>query len=431
MMKIVEYPQRGLWKKISVRPQKSAEIVKLRVAGIIDRVVRGGDNSLIELTKELDGVTLDSLFVTEEEISAASQSLDESLKRAIDVAASNIELFHKAQMPLEIEVETMPGIKCYQRSFPIKRVGLYIPGGTAPLFSTLLMLAIPARIAGCTEIVIFTPPEKNGKVANSILYVAGKFGIKEVVRVGGAQAIAAMAYGTESIKKVDKIYGPGNSYVAQAKLQVSSCVAIDMVAGPSELMIIADKSSNPAFLAADILSQAEHGPDSQLFLLTTESQIGLDVNKELEKQIKTLTREQIANAALENSSVIIMNSEDEMVEFANQYGAEHLMISTEEPWRAANRITNAGSIFLGNYSPESAGDYASGTNHSLPTNGWTRSFGGISVDSFMHKISFQQISKEGLKLLGETIEVMAEVEGLIAHKNAVSIRLKEIKNGTE
>ena len=431
MMKIIEYPQRNLWQELSARPQKSAETVKLRVGEIIDRVVMGGDNSLIELTRELDGVSLDSLFVTEEEIAATSQFMEEGLKRAINVAASNIELFHKAQRPVEIEVETMPGIKCYQRSFPIKRVGLYIPGGTAPLFSTLLMLAIPARIAGCAEIVIFTPPGKNGKVANSILYVAGKFGISEIVRVGGAQAIAAMAYGTDSIRKVDKIYGPGNSYVAQAKLQVSSCVAIDMVAGPSELMIIADKTANPAFLAADILSQAEHGPDSQLFLLTTEKHIGLDVNKELERQIKTLTREEIANAALENSSVIIMNSEEEMVEFANQYGAEHLMISTEEPWRVADRITNAGSIFLGNYSPESAGDYASGTNHSLPTNGWTRSFGGISVDSFMHKISFQQITKGGLRLLGGTIEVMAEAEGLIAHRNAVSIRLKEIENGTE
>lgn len=431
MMKVMEYPQRDLWKELSARPQKSAEAVTLRVSEIIDRVVRGGDNSLIELTKELDGVSLDSLFVTEEEIATASQFLEEGLKRAIDVAASNIELFHKAQRPVEIEVETMPGIKCYQRSFPIKRVGLYIPGGTAPLFSTLLMLAIPARIAGCGEIAIFTPPGKDGKVDSSILYVAGKFGISEIVRVGGAQAIATMAYGTESIRKVDKIYGPGNSYVAQAKLQVSTNVAIDMVAGPSELMIIADKAANPSFLAADILSQAEHGPDSQLFLLTTERRIGLEVNKELERQIKTLTREEIANAALENSSVIIMNSEDEMVEFANQYGAEHLMISTEEPWRVANRITNAGSIFLGNYSPESAGDYASGTNHSLPTNGWTRSFGGISVDSFMHKISFQQITKAGLQLLGETIEVMAEAEGLIAHRNAVSIRLKEIENGTE
>jgi histidinol dehydrogenase len=431
MMKVMEYPQRDLWKELSARPQKSAEAVTLRVSEIIDRVLRGGDNSLIELTKELDGVSLDSLFVTEEEIATASQFLEEGLKRAIDVAASNIELFHKAQRPVEIEVETMPGIKCYQRSFPIKRVGLYIPGGTAPLFSTLLMLAIPARIAGCGEIAIFTPPGKDGKVDSSILYVAGKFGISEIVRVGGAQAIATMAYGTESIRKVDKIYGPGNSYVAQAKLQVSTNVAIDMVAGPSELMIIADKAANPSFLAADILSQAEHGPDSQLFLLTTERRIGLEVNKELERQIKTLTREEIANAALENSSVIIMNSEDEMVEFANQYGAEHLMISTEEPWRVANRITNAGSIFLGNYSPESAGDYASGTNHSLPTNGWTRSFGGISVDSFMHKISFQQITKAGLQLLGETIEVMAEAEGLIAHRNAVSIRLKEIENGTE
>ena len=431
MMKIIEFPQRDLWKELSERPQKSAETVRLRVSEIIDRVISGGDNSLLELTRELDGVSLDSLFVTEEEISAASQHLDARLKMAIDVAASNIELFHKAQIPVEIEVETMPGIKCCQKSFPIKRVGLYIPGGTAPLFSTLLMLAIPALIAGCGEIVLFTPPGKDGKIDNSILYVAGKFGINEIVMVGGAQAIAAMAYGTESIRRVDKIFGPGNSYVAQAKLQVSESVAIDMVAGPSELMIIADKKANPAFLAADILSQAEHGPDSQLFLLTTEKQIGIDVNKELADQIKSLTREKIVNAALENSSVIIMKSEGEMVDFANQYGAEHLMISTENPWRVANSITNAGSIFLGNYSPESAGDYASGTNHSLPTNGWTKLFGGISVVRFMNKISFQQINKEGLQLLGGTIEAIAEAEGLLAHRNAVSIRLKEIENGIE
>lgn len=429
MMKIIEYPQRDLWGELSARPQKSIEAVQLRVAEIIERVAKGGDSSLIELTKELDRVSLDSLFVTQAEIDASSQFLDERLKKAIDTATSNIELFHRAQTPREIEVETMPGIKCLQKSFPIKRVGLYIPGGTAPLFSTVLMLAIPARIAGCREVALFTPPGNDGKIDSSILYVASKFGINEIVRVGGAQAIAAMAYGTESIKRVDKIFGPGNSYVAQAKLQVSENVAIDMVAGPSELMIIADKSANPAFLAADILSQAEHGPDSQLFLLTTEKQIGLDVNEKLTDQIKSLTRENIAHAALENSSVIIMNSEDEMVDFANQYGAEHLMISTQDPWRVADSIINAGSIFLGNYSPESAGDYASGTNHSLPTNGWTKSFGGISVDSFIHKISFQQITKEGLQLLGGTIEAMAEAEGLFAHRNAVSIRLKEIENG--
>ncbi|MCK9628257.1 MAG: histidinol dehydrogenase [Bacteroidales bacterium] len=430
-MKIIEYPQRSLWKDLSARPEKSMETVRLRVAEILDRVAEGGDKSLKELTKELDGVILDSLFVTKEEIDSSSQFVDENLKKSIDIAASNIEKFHSAQTPRDIEVETMSGIKCLQKSFPIKRVGLYIPGGTAPLFSTVLMLAIPARIAGCAEVALFTPPGKDGKIDASILYVASKFGIKEIIKVGGAQAIAAMAYGTESIRKVDKIYGPGNSYVAQAKLQVSGSVAIDMVAGPSELMIIADKTAKPTFLAADLLSQAEHGPDSQLFLLTTEREIGIDVNRELSEQIKRLSREKIAHSALENSSIVILKNEEEMVDFANLYGAEHLMVSTNNPWRAANRIINAGSIFIGNYSPESAGDYASGTNHSLPTNGWTKSFGGISVDSFMHKISFQQITKEGLQLLGGTIEAMAEAEGLLAHKNAVSIRLKEIENGVE
>jgi len=430
-MKIVEYPQRALWEELSARPGTGSDIVKLRVSEILERVVAGGDKALIEITKELDGADLDTLFVSSDELSKASSNVDEELKSAIDIASANIEKFHRAQMPAVVEVETMPGVTCFQRSLPLRRIGLYIPGGSAPLFSTVLMLAIPAKIAGCKEIVLFTPPGRDGNISDSILYVAERLGIKEIVKVGGAQAIAAMAFGTGSIKKVDKIFGPGNGYVAEAKLQVSANVAIDMVAGPSELMIIADSGANPSFLAADLLSQAEHGPDSQLFLLTSDKRLAAQVNIELVQQLKELSRKNIATVALENSRIVILKSMDEMVEFANMYGAEHLMISTCEPWVVADRIESAGSIFLGYYSPESAGDYASGTNHSLPTNGWTTSFSGISVDSFLHKISYQQISAEGLRLLGGTVEKMAVAEGLQAHKNAVSIRLKDIKNGIE
>jgi histidinol dehydrogenase len=430
-MKVLEYPQRNLWEEIAARPGKDPGKLRKRVSDILEMVASKGDTALRTITKELDGAALESLFVSKEEIRNASVSVDDDLKGAIDMAASNIEKFHRDQMPGKIEVETMDGIICSQRSLPLSRVGLYIPGGSAPLFSTVLMLTIPAKIAGCKEMVLFTPPDKYGKVSDTILYVANRLGIEEIVKVGGAQAIAAMAYGTESIKKVDKIFGPGNSYVAEAKLQVSRTVAIDMVAGPSELMIIADRSANPAFIAADLLSQAEHGPDSQLFLLTTENNLAKEVNDQLFIQLVKLSREKTASAALENSRIVILKSMDEMIDFANIYGAEHLMISTNDPWTIAERIESAGSVFLGHFSPESAGDYASGTNHSLPTNGWTRSSGGISVDSFLHKISYQQLSKKGLLKVGRTVETMAEAEGLQAHKNAVSIRLKEIENGVE
>ncbi|MFA5848464.1 MAG: histidinol dehydrogenase [Bacteroidales bacterium] len=429
MKEILNYPERARWAGICSRPGANREAVATSVSETISRIREGGDAALRELTLQYDGAETESLFVSPPEFEVALNLVDDSLKEAIDIAVSNIERFHFAQKPQNVETVTSEGVRCYQKSLPIKRIGLYIPGGTAPLFSTVLMLVIPAKIAGCSDIALFTPPSKDGSVSPVILYVAQLLGITEVVRAGGAQAIAAMAFGTESIKKVDKIFGPGNSYVAEAKLQVSSFVSIDMIAGPSELMIIADNTANPSFIAADLLSQAEHGPDSQLFLLTTERELADRVMLQLAIQLDNLPRKEIAAMALLNSKIVLLRNEDEMVDFANLYGAEHLMISTEEPWRIADKIESAGSVFLGSFSPESAGDYASGTNHSLPTNGWTKSVSGISVESFLHKISYQEISKQGLKAIGPAVQTMADAEGLFAHKNAVTIRLKEIQNG--
>jgi len=429
MKEILTYPERVRWTEICSRPAANREAVSKSVSDTIARVREGGDAALKELSLQYDGATTESLFVSQPEFDAANGQVDNGLKAAIDIAVSNIEKFHSAQRPQNIEKETCKGVRCYQKSLPIKRIGLYIPGGTAPLFSTVLMLVIPAKIAGCRDIALFTPPSKDGSVSPVILYVAQLLGITEVIRAGGAQAIAAMAFGTESIKKVDKIFGPGNSYVAEAKLQVSNFVSIDMIAGPSELMIIADSTANPSFIAADLLSQAEHGPDSQLFLLTNERELADRVMLQLAIQLENLPRKKTAAMALLNSKIVLLKNEDEMVGFANLYGAEHLMISTEEPWRIADKIESAGSIFLGSFSPESAGDYASGTNHSLPTTGWTKSVSGISVESFLHKISYQEISKKGLRAIGQAVETMAEAEGLFAHKNAVTIRLKEIQNG--
>ncbi|MEN6618424.1 MAG: histidinol dehydrogenase [Rikenellaceae bacterium] len=430
-MKILNFPERALWSEISSRPSKSKDLVTRRVSDIITRVKEGGDAALKDMTLKYDGAVTDSFFVTQDEFESARAVAGDDLKGAIDLAISNITKFHKAQTEKNVEIETQTGVFCYQRSLPLKRIGLYIPGGSAPLFSTILMLVIPAKIAGCKEIALFTPPDKNGSLSPAILYVAQLLGINEVVKAGGAQAIAAMAFGTESIKRVDKIFGPGNRFVAEAKLQVSSSVSIDMVAGPSELMIIADESANPSFIAADLLSQAEHGPDSQLFLLTDKRELADEVMMQLSVQMDALPRQRIVAESLLNSKIVLLKDEDEMVDFANLYGAEHLMISTVDPWRVANRIESAGSIFLGNFSPESAGDYASGTNHSLPTDGWTRSVSGVSVDSFLHKISYQEITKSGLQGIGLSVEIMAEAEGLFAHKNAVTIRLKEFKNGLQ
>jgi len=429
MMDIVEYPDRSLWEEISARPAIRQSNKEEIVRSIIRQVRQGGDRALADFTLKYDGVQPETLFVEEEEFNKAAVEIGDKLKEAIGLAASNIEKFHSLQGYTDITVETSRGVICMRKTRPVRRVGLYVPGGSAPLFSTVLMLGIPAKTAGCKEIVIFTPPGKDGKVSPAILYTAQLIGIKNIVKAGGAQAIAAMAYGTETIRRVDKIFGPGNSFVTEAKLQVSRDVEIDMAAGPSELMVIADESSNCSFIAADLLSQAEHGPDSQLFLLTSSKELAINVLKELELQAPLLPRYEIAVSALANGKIIVLREQDEMIDFANLYGAEHLILSVKEPVRTMERIENAGSIFLGNWSPESAGDYASGTNHTLPTYGRTRACGGLSLESFMHTITIQELSPEGLLEIGPAVEKMAGAEDLYGHKNAVTVRLKEIKNG--
>jgi len=384
-----------------------------------------GDVAIRQLTKQFDNVDIDDVKVSASEISEALRKIDPGLKKAINIAAQNIDTFHVAQKVPHRVIETMPGVRCWQKAVPIDRVGLYIPGGSAPLFSTVLMLGIPAMIAGCREVALCTPPDKNGKIHPAILFAASVCHITEIYKIGGIQAIGAMAYGTETISKVDKIFGPGNSYVTAAKqfVAMADC-AIDMPAGPSEVAVMADESGNPEFIAADLLSQAEHGPDSQVILVTTEEQMIKDVIKVMGKQLAVLPRSSTASKALENSRAILVNDVEEMIGLINFYAPEHLIIATKEAAVLAERITNAGSVFIGNYSPESAGDYASGTNHTLPTNGWAKSFSGIGLDSFCKKITFQEITHEGIKLLGPVIEKMAEAEQLFAHKNAATLRMK-------
>ncbi|MDD2425893.1 MAG: histidinol dehydrogenase [Bacteroidales bacterium] len=426
-MEIIEYPGRFRWDEICARPALMQGEREAIVREIIREVRSGGDAALKALTLKYDGVKIDNLRVIEKEFSRACPLVCEELKEAIGIAAANIAKFHSLQGYADICTETSKGIICKRISRPVKRVGLYIPGGSAPLFSTLLMLGIPAKIAGCREITIFTPPRKDGGVSPEILYTAELIGLKDIVKAGGAQAVAAMAYGTESVRRVDKIYGPGNSFVTEAKLQVSRDVEIDMAAGPSELMVIADDSANCGFIAADLLSQAEHGPDSQLFLLTSSKEIALGVLEELTGQLNRLPRREIASKALANGKIVILEGIDEMTDFANLYGAEHLMLSVKDAGRIADKVENAGSIFLGNWSPESAGDYLSGTNHTLPTYGRTRACGGVILESFMHTVTIQEISREGLISAGGAVEVMAEAEGLAGHKNAVSVRLEQLK----
>lgn len=395
------------------------------VREVMQNIRDNGDAALREYTNKYDHVDIENLKVSSEEIQSSANLLSESLKDAITIAAKNIDTFHVAQRtPLRV-VETMPGVKCWQKSVAIEKVGLYIPGGSAPLFSTVLMLGLPALIAGCREVVLCTPPDVNGSVHPAILYAAELCHITEIFRVGGIQAIGAMAYGTESVPKVDKIFGPGNSWVMAAKQFVSmSDCAIDMPAGPSEVAVMADGSANVEFIAADLLSQAEHGPDSQVILITTEDDLIKNVIEAIEWQIKELPRSATALKALENSRAILVKDEEEMLEFINLYAPEHLIIATRSAHNLAERVINAGSVFIGNYTPESAGDYASGTNHTLPTNGWTRSFSGINLDSFCKKITFQEISYEGIQKLGPIIEEMAEAEQLFAHKNAATLRMK-------
>ena len=423
MIQVISNPQEEKWAQLAARPSIDSSLLERSVEEIIRAVKKGGDASLLSFTEIIDGVKLDSPLVAPEEFDSVENLIDESLKEAIKVASGNIEKFHTAQFREDIEVETMPGVKCFQKSLPLKRVGLYIPGGSAPLFSTLLMLALPAKIAGCKEIVIATPPNKSGRIAPSILYIAKLLGITQVVKAGGAQAIAALAYGTESIPKVDKIFGPGNQFVSEAKIQVSKVVSIDMLAGPSEVVVIADSSANASFVASDLLAQAEHGPDSQVFLLTDSPVLAQNTLKELESQIISLPRAQTAEKSLSNSKVIIFENIADAVRFSNLYAPEHLIISAENPWEIAANVEAAGSVFIGSYSPESVGDYASGTNHTLPTSGWAKSASGVSLESFMHKITFQELTKEGLESIAEAVETMAAAEGLDGHRKSVSIRL--------
>ncbi|MCU4175792.1 histidinol dehydrogenase [Carboxylicivirga sp. N1Y90] len=428
MQKIL-YPKKEQWQQLLERPDNGLEDLFDTAKGVLQDVQRNKDAALKKYTRMFDGVTLEEFAVTKEEIDEACLSVGSDLKEAILTAKSNIEKFHEAQRVSSKVIETMPGVQCWQRSVAIDKVGLYIPGGTAPLFSTVLMLALPAKIAGCKEIVICTPAGADGKINPAILYSANLVGVSRIFKLGGIQAIGAMAYGTETVPSVSKIFGPGNRFVTAAKQLVSiKEVAIDMPAGPSEVMVMADESAEPSFIAADLLSQAEHGADSQVVLLTNSEALIDEVEKEVAAQLELLPRKDVAEKALGNSRLIVLKTEAEMLEMCNDYAPEHLIISMRDDEEIGSKVTNAGSVFLGNYSPESAGDYASGTNHTLPTQGYAKAYSGVSTDSFMKKITYQKITQAGLTKLGPSIEIMAEAEQLIAHKNAVTVRLKKIKN---
>ena len=423
-MEIYKNPSREQWADILKRPVLETESLFDTVRTIINKVRAEGDKALFEYATTFDKVELSSLTVTEAELKEADAKVSIELKSALYMAKRNIETFHAAQRFEGKKVETMEGVTCWQKAVPIEKVGLYIPGGTAPLFSTVLMLAVPAKIAGCKEIVLCTPPDKTGKIHPAILFAAQLAGVSKIFKVGGAQAIGAMAYGTESIPKVYKIFGPGNQYVTAAKQLVSlRDVAIDMPAGPSEVEVLADETANPVFVAADLLSQAEHGVDSQAILVTTSEKLQRDVMYEVERQLGYLKRRDIAEKSLINSKLILVKDMEEAMELTNAYAPEHLIIETENYMDLAKQVTNAGSVFLGHLTPESAGDYASGTNHTLPTNGYAKAYSGVSLDSFIKKITFQEIQPQGLAILGPAIEVMAANEELDAHKNAVTVRL--------
>ena len=432
MLAYLEYSQLNIEdiERLISRNTDSDNAIQSRVEEIILEVKNKGDEALKGFSEKFDKISLTSLKINEDEIFSLAETISRDEKRAIEIAFNNIFKFHRTQLVKEKKIETSKGVTCWRENRPIERVGLYIPGGTAVLPSTFLMLGVPARIAGCKEIVVCTPPQADGKINPYIAHCAHLLQIKTIYQVGGAQAVAAMAYGTESIPKVDKIFGPGNQYVTQAKtlVQLKSNVAIDMPAGPSEVIVIGDETSNPAFVAADLLAQAEHGIDSQSVLLSTSKALINRVQDELRKQIEELPRAEIARTAIENSYAIFFNSVSELMEFCNNYAPEHLIISVDNPESFSRMIINAGSVFFGHLTPESAGDYASGTNHTLPTSAYAKAYSGVSVDSFIKKITFQQISEEGLVNLGPTIETLAEIEGLQAHKNAVSIRLKYLKS---
>ena len=427
-MKKIIYPAKENWAEILQRPVLNMETLRGTVCEVLDRVKMEGDKAVIEYEERFDKVKLDSLAITETEMREAEKNVPIELKVAILLAQRNIYTFHKKQKFEGKKVETMEGVTCWQKAVGIEKVGLYIPGGTAPLFSTVLMLAVPAKIAGCKEIVLCTPPDKEGKIHPAILYAAQVAGVSKIFKAGGVQAIGAMAYGTESIPKVYKIFGPGNQYVMAAKQQVSlHDVAIDMPAGPSEVEVIADETANPAFVAADLLSQAEHGVDSQVVLVTTSEKLLNEVEYEVQHQLSRLPRWEIAEKSLANSKLILVKDMGEALEMTNEYAPEHLIIETKDFMELAEKVVNAGSVFLGALTPESAGDYASGTNHTLPTNGYAKAYSGVSLDSFIRKITFQEITREGIQNIGPAIEVMASNEHLDAHKNAVSVRLNSIK----
>jgi histidinol dehydrogenase len=426
-MKIIENPLEASLPRLLQRPAMDHAALFIVVQGVLDAVKKEGDKAVAAYTQKFDGVTIDDATVSETEINEAAIELSPALKEAIQLAAKNIRCFHEAQVAESVKIETMPGVSCWRKSVGIDKVGLYIPGGSAPLFSTVLMLGIPAVIAGCKEIILCTPPAANGKVHPAILYAAKVIGITRIFKIGGVQAVAAMAYGTETVPQVYKIFGPGNQYVTAAKQLVQqSGVAIDMPAGPSEVCVLADETCNPAFVASDLLSQAEHGPDSQVLLVSTSKKVVAEVEVALAAQLALLPRKDIAQKALDNSTAIVVDDMERAIFIVNTYAAEHLILACNNDEVVSEKITNAGSVFLGNYSPESVGDYASGTNHTLPTSGYARAYSGVSLDSFVKKMTFQKLTPAGLKVIGAAVETMAAAEGLDAHKNAITIRLQSL-----
>ena len=428
-MKIIRYPGREQWKEITERPHLDHSQLQQTVSGVLNDVRQRGDEAVLDYEERFDHVRLQQLAVTPEEMDEAERLVSPELKEAIELAHHNIYAFHEVQQFQGVRVETQPGVECWQRSVPIEKVGLYIPGGTAPLFSTVLMLATPAKIAGCRHIVLCTPPDREGHVNPAILVAARTAGVSAIYKAGGVQAIGAMAYGTQTVPKVYKIFGPGNQYVMAAKQQVSlGDVAIDMPAGPSEVCVLADETANAQFVAADLLSQAEHGVDSQVLLITTSEQTLSDVQQEVERQLALLPRKEIAAKALDNSRMVLAASSDEMMALSNAYAPEHLIIQTRDYAALAEKVVNAGSVFLGQYACESAGDYASGTNHTLPTHGYATAYSGVNLDSYCRKVTFQHLTAEGVRRIGPAVELMAEAEQLHAHKNAMTLRLSTLKS---
>ncbi len=427
-MRIYKNPKKETWKELCQRPEFELEFLESAINNILTRVKNSGDRALIQLTEQFDQVKVSQIEVSQQELVTAENQLSSELKKAINIAASNIEKFHAAQRRELVTIETMPGVMCWRKGVGIEKVGIYIPGGTAPLFSTVLMLGIPAKLAGCKQVVLCSPPGKDGLIQPAILFAAKLVGATRVFKVGGAQAIAALAYGTESIPAVNKIFGPGNQYVTKAKQLVNlQGTAIDIPAGPSEVLVVADQYADPAFVAADLLSQAEHGCDSQVVLVTQDESMIEKIQEEITTQIARLPRKEVAQQALAHSLVILLSTEEEVDEFVNEYAPEHLILNTRNCDSKSEKIYNAGSVFLGPYSPESAGDYASGTNHTLPTNGFAKSYGGVSLESFLKYITFQKITEQGIKELGPIVEIMAAAEQLDGHKESISVRLRTIK----